>query len=231
MGEVVRLTNSRPVGRSSSTSRTARSSASRPIELDDDDDAPSWKIEARGRTFTPPRKTTYSPTRPGASPWSTRDKRILTPLKRVDFDPDGERNTQNRGVSGYEPISWDEALDIVADEIIRVKRELGPAAILSTPQLPPPVGQRRLPPQHLLPLHEPHGLHLRRAQPGQLGRLALGRHAHVGLQPPPRHPRAVRPPRGRAEEHRDDRLLVGRSRRPTARHLRRLRESPSAASG
>ena len=68
-------------------------------------------------------------------------KRILTPLKRVDFDPSGApgstgpggRNTGNRGVSGYEPISWDEALDIVAAEIKRVKREHGPGAILSTP--------------------------------------------------------------------------------------------------
>ncbi len=53
--------------------------------------------------------------------------------KRVDFDPQGERNCENRGISGYEPISWDEALDLVAGEIMRVKRDLGPAAILSTP--------------------------------------------------------------------------------------------------
>ena len=34
--------------------------------------------------------------------------RILYPLKRVDWDPDGERNPQNRGISKYERISWDE---------------------------------------------------------------------------------------------------------------------------
>ena len=61
------------------------------------------------------------------------DKRIKTPMKRVDFDPNGERNIQNRGISGYEPISWDEATDIVVSEINRVKREAGPAAILSSP--------------------------------------------------------------------------------------------------
>ena len=54
-------------------------------------------------------------------------------MKRVDFDPNGERNPQNRGISGYEPISWDEATDIVVSEINRVKREAGPAAILSSP--------------------------------------------------------------------------------------------------
>ena len=32
-------------------------------------------------------------------------------MKRVDFDPNGERNPQNRGKSGYVRISWDEALD------------------------------------------------------------------------------------------------------------------------
>jgi trimethylamine-N-oxide reductase (cytochrome c) len=52
-------------------------------------------------------------------------------MKRVDFDPNGERNCQNRGVSGYERISWDEATDIVANEIKRVKRDHGPGAILN----------------------------------------------------------------------------------------------------
>jgi len=31
-----------------------------PMDLDDSD-ADSWELEARGRTFKPPRKTTYSP--------------------------------------------------------------------------------------------------------------------------------------------------------------------------
>ena len=34
-------------------------------------------------------------------------------------------------MSGYERISWDEALDLVAGEIARVRREHGPGAILS----------------------------------------------------------------------------------------------------
>ena len=50
-------------------------------------------------------------------------------MKRVDFDPNGERNPQNRGVSGYERISWDEALDIVANEIKRQKTVHGNGAI------------------------------------------------------------------------------------------------------
>jgi trimethylamine-N-oxide reductase (cytochrome c) len=52
-------------------------------------------------------------------------------MKRVDFDPNGERNCHNRGISDYERITWDEATDIVANEIKRVKREHGPGAILN----------------------------------------------------------------------------------------------------
>ena len=69
------------------------------------------------------------------------------------------------------------------------------------------------------------------AQPRQLGGLALGRHAHVGLQPSSGHPRAVRPAGGRPQAHGDDRLLVGRSGEHRRRHLLRLREHRRAATG
>jgi len=52
-------------------------------------------------------------------------------LKRVDWDPKGERNPQNRGTSKYVRISWDEALEIITSEILRVKKKYGPIAILS----------------------------------------------------------------------------------------------------
>jgi molybdopterin guanine dinucleotide-containing S/N-oxide reductase-like protein len=94
-------------------------------------DAPSWKIEARGKTFSPPRRTTISPHTLAFKSLIYSPDRILYPLKRVDFDPHGDRHYENRGVSGYERISWDEALDIVAGEIKRVKREHGPGAIMN----------------------------------------------------------------------------------------------------
>ncbi len=102
-----------------------------PIEFDDTDPA-SWTIEARGKRFTPPRKATLSP---HAQTWKSMvysSNRMLYPMKRVDFDPNGERNPQNRGISGYERISWDEAYDIVASEIKRMKTQYGPGAILNT---------------------------------------------------------------------------------------------------
>ncbi|MFH0916108.1 MAG: molybdopterin-dependent oxidoreductase [bacterium] len=103
-----------------------------PLELDSSD-GPSWTIRARGRAFTPPRKTTLSPWTAAHKSTIYSPNRILTPLKRVDFDPKGDRNIHKRGESGYEPISWGEALGMVADEIVRIKRELGPAAMLTTP--------------------------------------------------------------------------------------------------
>ncbi len=96
------------------------------------DDAPPWKIEARGQTYTRPNKAGISCWVQGAKQYVYSKDRLLTPLKRVDFDPNGKRNPQNRGVSGYEPISWDEALDITSKEIARVKQEYGPSAIAVT---------------------------------------------------------------------------------------------------
>ena len=55
----------------------------------------------------------------------------MYPLKRVDWDPNGERNPQNRGKSKYVRISWDEATDIIAAEIRRIEKEYGLGAILA----------------------------------------------------------------------------------------------------
>ena len=99
-----------------------------PIDFDKSD-PPSWTIKARGKSFTPLRRGTVAPHAMAIKSVVYSDKRILYPMKRVDFDPDGARNPQNRGVSGYERISWDEALDIVAKEIVRQKRVHGPGSI------------------------------------------------------------------------------------------------------
>lgn len=101
-----------------------------PIEFDGGDAQP-WTIEARGKKFAPPRKTTISPHTLAWKSMVYSPDRLLYPMKRVDFDPNGQRNCQNRGISGYERISWDDATDIVANEIKRVKRDYGPGAILN----------------------------------------------------------------------------------------------------
>jgi len=102
-----------------------------PIEFGENDPGP-WTIEARGLKLTPPRKTTLAPHGQNAKSIVYSPDRLLHPMKRVDFDPTAERNPQNRGKSGYVRISWDEALDLVAAEIKRCKREHGPGAIATS---------------------------------------------------------------------------------------------------
>jgi len=90
-----------------------------------------WKIEARGKTLSPPDRSL-----PGVY-YLTYKKRVYSenrvryPLKRVDWDPKGERNPQNRGKSGYIRISWDEAAQTVADELLRIRETYGMPAVLS----------------------------------------------------------------------------------------------------
>lgn len=99
-----------------------------PIDLDDSD-APSWTIRARGHSFTPKRRGFINPHAQCLKSLVYSERRILYPMKRVDFDPAGPRNPQNRGKSGYVRISWDEALDLVSAEILRQRKEYGPGAM------------------------------------------------------------------------------------------------------
>lgn len=101
-----------------------------PVDFDKDD-APSWTIKARGKEFTPPRRTTLAAHGLCQKSMVYSKNRILYPMKRVDFDHKGERNIQNRGKSEFVRISWDEALDIVVSEIKRSKKH-GPGAVLVT---------------------------------------------------------------------------------------------------
>ena len=100
-----------------------------PMDFDDEDPAP-WTIEAKGKKFTPPRKTSLAAHGLALKSMVYSEDRIMTPMKRVDFDPDGDRNIQNRGKSEFVPISWDEALDIVVKEIHRAKAK-GRGSILA----------------------------------------------------------------------------------------------------
>jgi anaerobic selenocysteine-containing dehydrogenase len=100
----------------------------RPLQIPEDEYKP-WVIEAGGKKYSPPKAMHCSPPVYAERNRFYSDNRILYPLKRVDFDPNGERNPQNRGKSGYERISWDEALDIVSGEIKRIREKYGDSAI------------------------------------------------------------------------------------------------------
>jgi trimethylamine-N-oxide reductase (cytochrome c) len=85
----------------------------------------SWSIRARGKEFKAAEKAELSPYALVAKQRVYSPNRILYPMKRVDWNPDGERNPQNRGKSGYERISWDEATELIAKEVLRVKETYG----------------------------------------------------------------------------------------------------------
>ena len=110
---------------------TGRIRRVRPIVLTDDD-APGWVIKAHGKEYTPQRKTTLS-----LLGFTEKDRtysydRIKYPMIREDFveTPDGQnRNTENRGKSGYRRASWDEALGLVAREIKRIQGTYGKEAV------------------------------------------------------------------------------------------------------
>jgi len=100
----------------------------RPLVVDEKDYSP-WTIQAGNKAYTAPKKMSLSPYVHGERQRLYSDERIKYPMKRVDFDPNGERNTQNRGKSGYERISWDEALTIISGEITRIQGKYGQSAV------------------------------------------------------------------------------------------------------
>jgi molybdopterin guanine dinucleotide-containing S/N-oxide reductase-like protein len=103
----------------------------RPMVFAENEDVPTWIIETKGRKFSAPRKVTLAPYVLTQRARTYSENRIKYPLKRVDFNLNGDRHPETRGKSGYERISWDEALDIVAGEMKRIRTAYGPEAILS----------------------------------------------------------------------------------------------------
>ncbi len=105
----------------------------RPLHLDSQypkEQLGLWEIKARGKIFKPFLKTIPHHFNYGYKKRVYSPNRIKYPLKRVDWDPEGERNPQNRGKSKYRRIPWEEATDLIAGEIKRVKKQYGDPAIL-----------------------------------------------------------------------------------------------------
>jgi molybdopterin guanine dinucleotide-containing S/N-oxide reductase-like protein len=105
----------------------------RPLHFDSSQKAEEikpWKIEAHGQVFEASMKSLVSPLSLTYKNRIYSPNRILYPLKRVDWDPEGERNPQNRGKSKYERISWDKAIGIIVSEIKRVHKQYGLSGVL-----------------------------------------------------------------------------------------------------
>ena len=95
------------------------------------EDMRPWKITARnGAVLEPKTHTCPSPLQYGYKKRVYSKNRVPFPLKRVDWDPDGDRHPETRGESKYVRISWDEATDICAKEIMRIKETYGMEALL-----------------------------------------------------------------------------------------------------
>ncbi len=107
----------------------------RPMHYDEKYDMESmrpWKITARnGAVLEPKTHTLPTPLQYAYKKRVYSKNRVPFPLKRVDWDPEGDRHPETRGESKYVRISWDEATDIIAAELLRIKEQYGPFAVLA----------------------------------------------------------------------------------------------------
>lgn len=94
------------------------------------EDIRRWKMERNGKSLEASWKSLPGPFALAYKKRVYSPNRIKYPLIRVDWDPNGERNPQNRGKSKYKRISWDAVTDIIAAEIRRIHATYGPYAIL-----------------------------------------------------------------------------------------------------
>lgn len=115
------------------------------------DELNMWDLEVRGKHFKARSRSALPPLSVAYKKRATSKNRIPYPLKRVDWDPNGDRNTQNRGKSKFVRISWDEALDIVTSEIRRQYDLYGAGSILAQQD---GHGETKI-------VHGPHGCHTR----------------------------------------------------------------------
>ena len=60
--------------------------------------------------------------------------RIARPTVRAGWLEKGKASGAGRGHEPFVPVAWEEALDLVAGELARVRREHGPAAIMGGSQ-------------------------------------------------------------------------------------------------
>jgi len=88
------------------------------------DDVRLYEIKTSRGVFTRPRKEVQMPL---AYAWKQRvhsATRVRYPLLRNDWSPD-KPNPGKRGSSGYTRISWDRALDIIVDQLNRIREKYG----------------------------------------------------------------------------------------------------------
>ncbi len=99
-----------------------------PMEFEESE-VKSWSVNSCGKEYKPTLTHPLLPWGYAGKKMAYGEERLKYPLKRVDWDPHGERNTQNRGISGYERISWDEVFDILEEEFRRIWSEYDTSSV------------------------------------------------------------------------------------------------------
>jgi molybdopterin guanine dinucleotide-containing S/N-oxide reductase-like protein len=90
-----------------------------------------WKFQRNGKVLEPLMKSLPAPFSLAYKKRVYSPNRILYPLKRIDWDPNGERHPENRGKSKFKRISWEEISRLIADEIKRIHKTYGPLGIFA----------------------------------------------------------------------------------------------------
>ena len=89
-----------------------------------------YRLEKDGHVFEEPAKSPIPPFSFAYKRHAFSKNRIPFPLIREHFDPKGERHPELRGKDKYRRISWDEAAQIIAEEIHRQFEVYGPGSVL-----------------------------------------------------------------------------------------------------
>lgn len=88
------------------------------------EDVRLYEIKTSRGIFARPRKEVQMPLAFAAKRRVHSSTRVKYPLLRDDWSPDNP-NAGQRGNSGYSRISWDRALDIIADQLKRIHEKYG----------------------------------------------------------------------------------------------------------
>ena len=88
------------------------------------DDVRLYEIKTSRGNFSRPKKEVQMPFAFAAKRRVHSSTRVKYPLLRTDWSPDNP-NTEQRGKSGYRRISWDQALDIIVDQLKRIREKYG----------------------------------------------------------------------------------------------------------
>lgn len=89
-----------------------------------------WILEHNGKTFKMPTHSLTPPFSVAYKRHAFSRNRIPYPLIREDWDPEGDRHPETRGISKYKRISWDEACTIIAKEVKRQFDTYGAGSVL-----------------------------------------------------------------------------------------------------